>query len=105
MSDSEVWVETVQIAGGPTSPIGGRQQLADLIKNRQNDISNAVESVSSIIRASLDRVQGDDEWKLDVFEANVGVSLTGEAGAFIAKASSSGTIGIKLTYKRTSPTT
>ncbi|WP_442545959.1 CU044_2847 family protein [Arthrobacter sp. KN11-1C] len=54
-----------------------------------------------MIRASLDRVKGDDEWTLDQFEANVGVSLTGEAGALIAKASSSGTVGIKLTYKRT----
>lgn len=103
MSESEVWVETVEIEGGPTSPIGGREQLAELIKNRQRDISNAVESVSTIIRGSLDRVHDDDEWQLDAFEANVGVSLAAEAGALIAKASSTGTIGIKLTYKRTSP--
>lgn len=103
MSESEVWVETVEIEGGPTSPIGG-EQLAELIRNRQRDISNAVETVSAIIRGSLVRVHDDDEWKLDAFEANVGVSLTAEAGAVIAKASSSGTIGVKLTYKRTSST-
>jgi hypothetical protein len=102
MSEPEVWVETVRIGGsGPTSPIGPQKPLAEIMKSRQEDINNAVGSISSLIRASLQRLQSDDEWRLDQFEANVGVSLTAEAGALITKASSTGTIGIKLTYKRT----
>ncbi|WP_405472631.1 CU044_2847 family protein [Paenarthrobacter ilicis] len=104
MSEPKVWVETVHVEGnGPTSPIGSHRPLAEMIRNRQEDINNAVGSISGLIRSSLQRLQSDDEWKLDQFEANVGVSLTAEAGAVITKASSTGTIGIKLTYKRTPP--
>jgi hypothetical protein len=93
-----VLVQVVDVKGG--RQIGWRDNLAEQLGDRSEDIRRAIAVGSRAVADSLPGLPGAQGWRMGEVSASFGVTLTAEAGAILSKASAGATFEVTVTYQR-----
>jgi hypothetical protein len=104
MTDTEatrpgpVFVQVVEV--DVEGDIGWRDNLAEQLGDRSEDIRHAIAAGAKAVTDSLPQLPGAQGWKMKEVSASFGVTLTAEAGAILSKASAGATFEVNVTYQR-----
>ena len=98
LESGPVLVQVVDVRGG--RQIGLRDNLAEQLGDRTEDIRRAIAVGSRAVADSLPGLPGAQGWRMREVSASFGVTLTAEAGAILSKASAGATFEVTVTYQR-----
>jgi Trypsin-co-occurring domain 1 len=100
VADASVRVETVELAPSGTRQIRERNRTTALLRDRAGDIESAVQEASTIVQASVAKVEDKGGWAMKSVEVKFGLVLTAEAGVVLSRASAEASFEVTLTIER-----
>jgi hypothetical protein len=94
-----VLVQVVSIEAG--REIGWGSKPAEELKDRMEDLRNAIREGTRTVAESLPGLASTAGWRLDEVSASFGLALTAEAGVVLWKASAGATFDVTVRFERT----
>jgi Trypsin-co-occurring domain 1 len=100
VTNSAVWVETVEfdVAGG--RQVSSRRRARELLQERRSEIEAAIGEAAGIVRAAADKTPDEAGWRTTSVEATFGITVAAETGVVLTKASAEASLEIKITIER-----
>lgn len=93
----QVLVQVIDVKGG--RQIHSRDNLAERLGDRSEDIRRAIGVGARVVADSLPGLPGAQGWGMGEVSASFGVTLTAEAGAILSKVSAGATFEVTVTYR------
>ncbi len=100
MSSTEVRVETVPLDPSGNRQIGAKRYGTALLRDRKADIEAAVHEAVAIMQESAANSADAPGWHVRSLEAKFGITLTGEAGVLVSRASVEASFEITISIER-----
>lgn len=97
-----VRVEVVELDNHGRRQIGARERATELLSDRRSDIQDAILEASQMISSSAEKLNDMRGWSVKTIEASFSLTLTGEAGILISKASAEAALEITISIDRDS---
>lgn len=98
-SEENVFIQVVPI-DEERQQIGWGESTVERLRNRLEDIRNAISEGAKAVADSLEGLPGAKGWQLSEVSANFGVTLTAAAGVILSSASSGATFEVTVLFKR-----
>jgi hypothetical protein len=95
---SVVMVQVVEVHGG--REIGRASQVAELLRDRIDDIRDAIVAGAQTVAGTLRELDSAPGWNLDEVSASFGLTLAAEAGVILSKASASAAFDVTVKFQR-----
>ncbi|WP_405763832.1 hypothetical protein OG539_43545 [Actinacidiphila glaucinigra] len=102
MADAEVRVETVLLNGQGQRQISSRTRPTVPLRERSEEIEEAIVEASAIAQRSLAQAETRDGWRVTSMEMTFGLTLAAEAGVILSKVSAEASFEVTLTVERVS---
>ena len=91
-------VQVVEIRAG--REIANISQLAEQVRNRVDDIRQAIVAGAQTIASTLGELDSPHGWILDEVSASFGLTLAAEAGVILSKASAGAAFDVTVKFQR-----
>jgi len=90
-------IQVVELRAG--REIAFASPLAEQVRDRIDDIRQAIVTGARAIASSLPDLASPADWSLHEVEASFGLTLTAEAGVILSKASASAAFDVKVKFR------
>ena len=90
-------IQVVELRAG--REIAFASPLAEQVRDRIDDIRQAIVTGARAIASSLPDLASAADWSLHEVEASFGLTLTAEAGVILSKASASAAFDVKVKFR------
>jgi len=103
VGSERVFVQVVDVDLAADREITFGRNLAEGLRERQDDIRGAIEAGSQTVANSIESLPSPQGWQLGEVSASFGITLTAEAGVIVSKASAGATFEVSVTFTRAGP--
>ncbi|MDX2527011.1 CU044_2847 family protein [Streptomyces europaeiscabiei] len=98
VASPKVLVQVVELESG--REISWGSNVAETLRNRLNDIREAIRAGADSVSSSLGDLPRQNGWEVGEVSASFGITLTAEAGVILSKASTEATFEVTVTFRR-----
>ena len=103
VGSERVFVQVMDVDVAADREITFGRNLAEGLRERQDDIRGAIEAGSQTVANSIESLPSPQGWRLGEVSASFGITLTAEAGVIVSKASAGATFEVSVTFTREGP--
>ena len=103
LGPERVWVQVIDMDVAADREITFGRNLAEALSDRVDDVRDAIRAGSESVAQSLTSLASPEGWRLGEVSASFGITLTGEAGVIVSKASAGATFEVSVKFTRTDP--